>query len=138
MLTRPGCLNCLPVALLLQLQPFIAACLQQQQQQGVDRSSSSSHNLPLLAFDDALLRHTPPVGSSHPERPDRTAAIVARLHATGLVARCRKVSARVCVWGVGGLMVLQGACLAFLGACVLGSRLLSPLLQLRAASVPSL
>lgn len=93
MLTRPGCLNCLPAVLLLQSQPFIAACIQQQQ--GVDSSSSSSsssHHLPLLAFDDSLLRHTPPVGSSHPERPDRTAAIVARLHATGLVTRCRRVS----------------------------------------------
>jgi hypothetical protein len=89
----------LPSPYLLLLQPFVAAGIQQQQQQqqqeAADHNSSSSSSsiyLPLLACDDVLLRHAPPVGSSHPERPDRTAAIMARLRATGLVQRCKRVS----------------------------------------------
>ena len=92
----------LPSPHLLLLQPFVAAGIQQQhqqhqqqqQQEAADHNSSSSSSsyLPLLACDDVLLRHAPPVGSSHPERPDRTAAIMARLRATGLVQRCKRVS----------------------------------------------
>jgi hypothetical protein len=50
-----------------------------------------------------LLLHAPPSDSSHPERPDRTAAIMARLLATGLVDRCKRVGhgrdGGVCVLG---------------------------------------
>jgi len=56
--------------------------------------------MPLLAYDESLLLHAPPADSSHPERPDRTAVIMARLAATGLTQRCRRVS--VCGGGAGG------------------------------------
>jgi hypothetical protein len=62
--------------------------------------------MPLLAYEEALLLHAPPTDSSHPERPDRTAAIMARLVATGLVHRCKRVSpineTAVCVSEDGG------------------------------------
>jgi hypothetical protein len=91
----PSPTHFISVLTMFDVQPSFAIATQQQQQQALD-SSSSSH-LPLLAYDDSLLRHVPPLGSSHPERPDRTAAIMARLHATGLVGRCRKVSVCCCV-----------------------------------------
>eukprot|EP00879_Flechtneria_rotunda_P009380 GHRR01009822.1.p1 GENE.GHRR01009822.1~~GHRR01009822.1.p1 ORF type:complete len:989 (+),score=531.33 GHRR01009822.1:589-3555(+) len=50
---------------------------------------------PLLAFDNALLHHVPPADSIHPERPERAAAVMARLLEAGLAAQCRRVSCRV-------------------------------------------
>ncbi|GFR41478.1 hypothetical protein Agub_g2169, partial [Astrephomene gubernaculifera] len=62
-------------------------------------SSKSAHNSVLLLYDDRCRLHQAPGsmdateedckhGRSHPERPERVAAIVARLQATGLLARC--------------------------------------------------
>lgn len=53
---------------------------------------------PLLAFDAGLLSHAPPCDSSHPERPERAAAVVSRLMATGLAQQCKRVSVnRTCL-----------------------------------------
>lgn len=72
--------------------PFVAAGIPYPQQQQADSSSSSY--MPLLAYDESLLLHAPPADSSHPERPDRTAVIMARLAATGLTQRCRRIGCR--------------------------------------------
>jgi acetoin utilization deacetylase AcuC-like enzyme len=45
-----------------------------------------------IVFDERFQAHVPPPG--HPERPDRLAAIEARLARDGLLARCRRVPAR--------------------------------------------
>jgi acetoin utilization deacetylase AcuC-like enzyme len=45
-----------------------------------------------IVFDERFQAHVPPVG--HPERPDRLAAIEARLARDGLLARCRRIPAR--------------------------------------------
>lgn len=79
----PGLLLLPPLPrLLLPAQPFVAAAL---------APPLPPSCAPLLAYDDALARHAPPTGSGHPERPQRAVAVMARLAATGLAARCRRV-----------------------------------------------
>jgi hypothetical protein len=76
------------------LQPYVAAAAAHAAHAGPGSPSPElSRCAPLLAFDEGLLRHAPPADSSHPERPERAAAVMARLVATGLAGRCRRVRA---------------------------------------------
>eukprot|EP00775_Hariotina_reticulata_P011278 gene11278-11427_t len=74
--------------------PFVAAAAAAAAAASFTADDSSSLLLgcsrPLLAFDAGLLRHAPPTDSSHPERPERAAAVMGRLMATGLAARCKR------------------------------------------------
>jgi hypothetical protein len=48
----------------------------------------------ILCWDDAMLAHEEDDDCPHPERPDRLRAVTARLAASGLARRCRRVPAR--------------------------------------------
>jgi hypothetical protein len=78
------------------LQPFVAAAAAAAAAASLSVTDNTSllllgNSRPLLAFDAGLLRHAPPADSSHPERPERAAAVMGRLLATGLAARCKRV-----------------------------------------------
>lgn len=52
---------------------------------------------PLLAYDTRLLDHVSPErmgNKSHPERPERASAVMARLQVTGVAERCRRITGR--------------------------------------------
>jgi hypothetical protein len=95
------------------LQPFVAAAAAASSAHAAGGSAAPDLSccLPLLAFDEGLLRHAPPADSSHPERPERAAAVMARLVATGLAARCRRVSlGGLCVYIIARWQHAAGGC----------------------------
>lgn len=48
----------------------------------------------VLAYDERMTLHTEGSLSSHPERPDRIRAVMARLHASGLTDQCQPMPVR--------------------------------------------
>lgn len=64
-----------------------------------DHRQRSEHQLPtadrvVLAYDERMTLHSEGPFSSHPERPDRIRAVMARLHACGLTDRCQPMPVR--------------------------------------------
>lgn len=124
--------------LLLCAQPYVAvaaaAAAQSAHGSASGGNSELSRCLPLLAWDEGLLRHCPPGDSSHPERPERAAAVMARLAATGLAGRCRRVRG-----GAGGRCSSRGNRHAWVRhtACRLEAGAVLPLLAGRVASKQS-
>ncbi|GBF97132.1 histone deacetylase [Raphidocelis subcapitata] len=109
--TIPLCLNCTAalfgprcggcghasaddVALLQGRLPPIPDAPARLPRQLASRPGPGAPGAPLLAYDPRLLQHRALRSRSHPERPERTSAVMARLAAAGLSDRCRQVPCR--------------------------------------------